>query len=840
MNVSAGRSALIIANSTYQDEALSELRAPAADAHALAAVLGDPAVGDFDVRTLLDATSYVLQEAIEDFFADRGRDELLVLHFSCHGIKDASGDLYFAAANTRRNRLAGTAVSADFVNRLMHRSRSRRVVLLLDCCYSGAFERGLVPRATTSMAVTDHLAGGQGRVVITASSAMEYAFEGDARAAALGELAPSVFTSALVRGLQTGEADRDQDGLVTLGELYKYLFDSVRAVTPHQTPGWTGLGVQDEFVIARRGSPVTDPAPLPEPLEAAIHNPLPSVRLAAVSELVRMYAGRHAGLALAADLALRELTNDDSRSVAHAAHTALRELTPDTETTQPPAASQASPTAAPRETPVPGSRASRQAVPPAARPEGKSRSMTAVETSATATPPSSSAASGARPPSRADRPDFRPQPQWTRSVATDPAENQDLPGPVFLAEDQKTARTLRGAFREGLRQKLGRLRKKRTPASDSAADLGLDLQDYARAPTPPAGVLTLNLAAYALLLVAGLWALHRLDARLPAFADIVVAPTVGVANLVALALGPARRWTPVPPWRPGLTIGIGAGELVTYGTAVQVPALKAPALIGLVGAVLLLVASGIASRLWRVAEPSSRRRPVWFYLIAWALAVGAAVWAGFISIAAFPDENDFQLLLGVLATVGISHWALWTSIYQTRRRALGVGAALGHGVVGILFSSYYLLQDATNPDGYHLLPSSGTGVQFLLASGLLITAAALLMTRDDHATAERNQAHQRGIKIFLAGTVATTILLIATVTGWAWTRDQYYLGVYDNKVAIFQGVPYLSGLASVRKTYQPIAEIAEPARSAVWSDLRAKNLADAELKVNSLPMVPVS
>ena len=33
----------------------------------------------------------------------------------------------------------------------MNRSRSRRVVLLLDCCYAGAFERGLVARAGTEM-----------------------------------------------------------------------------------------------------------------------------------------------------------------------------------------------------------------------------------------------------------------------------------------------------------------------------------------------------------------------------------------------------------------------------------------------------------------------------------------------------------------------------------------------------------------------------------------------------------------------------------------------------------------------------------------------------------------
>lgn len=55
--------------------------------------------------------------------------------------------------------------------------------------------------------------------MITASSAMEYAFEGDQ----LGDQRqgrPSVFTSAVVEGLATGEADQDEDGWVSLDELY--------------------------------------------------------------------------------------------------------------------------------------------------------------------------------------------------------------------------------------------------------------------------------------------------------------------------------------------------------------------------------------------------------------------------------------------------------------------------------------------------------------------------------------------------------------------------------------------------------------------------------------------
>src|SRR6266571_5386329 len=229
--VDGARSALIVASYEYGDPGLRRLHAPASDARALAAVLQDPGIGGFEVRTLLNEPAHVVNLAVEEFFADRRPDDLLLVHFSCHGVKDEDGELYFAASNTLLRRLGATAVAADFVNRRMSRSRSRRVVLLLDCCYAGAFERGMTARAGTGVGIEERF-GGRGRAVITASSAMEYAFEGD-QLADTQELMPSVFTSALVQGLETGEADRDQDGMVALDELYDYVYDKVQAATPN-------------------------------------------------------------------------------------------------------------------------------------------------------------------------------------------------------------------------------------------------------------------------------------------------------------------------------------------------------------------------------------------------------------------------------------------------------------------------------------------------------------------------------------------------------------------------------------------------------------------------------
>lgn len=338
--VDGARSALIVASYDYEDPGLRRLRAPARDAEALAEVLRDPAIGGFDVRTVRNEPAHVVSVAVEQFFANRSVDDLLLVHFSGHGVKDESGDLYFAAANTRLVLLAATAVSSDFVNRLMNRTRARRVVLLLDCCYAGAFERGLSTRSDTGLHLEERL-GGRGRAVITASTAMEYAFEGK-QLTDTADSQPSVFTSALVDGLKTGDADTDQDGMVGLDELYEYVYEKVRSVTPNQTPSKWALGFQGELYIARRSQPVTTPAPLPDGLHEALESPFVGVRSGAVHELERLLRGRHAGRAVAARQALERLSDDDSRTVANAAAAALA-TAPMPEAHSPPAGPPSSP-----------------------------------------------------------------------------------------------------------------------------------------------------------------------------------------------------------------------------------------------------------------------------------------------------------------------------------------------------------------------------------------------------------------------------------------------------------------------------------------------------------------
>jgi hypothetical protein len=324
--VSGQRKALIIANDEYDQEALQDLLAPAADAEALGRVLGDRQIGDFTVQVVRNESAHVIQAHVEELFSESRPDDVLLLHFSGHGLKSESGELFFAASNTRPNRLGSTAVSADFVQRCMQATRSRSVVLLLDCCYGGAFAQGVRVRAAGDVNVLDSFpqertGGGRGRAVITASSAMEYAFEGE-RLADDRRRRPSVFTSALVQGLATGEADRDEDGWVSLNELYDYVFDKVREQNPHQTPS-RQVELEGELYLARSRRRRIRPAPIPPDLQAALTDPNMYTRLGAVSELQSRLASDNLPVAAGAYEALAELARTDIRYVADPAAAAL-------------------------------------------------------------------------------------------------------------------------------------------------------------------------------------------------------------------------------------------------------------------------------------------------------------------------------------------------------------------------------------------------------------------------------------------------------------------------------------------------------------------------------------
>ncbi|XUL89163.1 caspase, EACC1-associated type [Streptomyces galilaeus] len=305
------RLALLIANYTYEDEGLGRLTAPAHDAEALAEVLRDPDIAAFDeVTILVDEPHHRIGQVIGAFFTDRRHDDLTLLYFTGHGLKDDEGRLHLAAANTRRDNLLFTSLPAEQIDRAMSGCMSRRQVLILDCCYGGAFPASARLAKGDADVHTLERFQGRGRTVLTASDATQYSFEGDRVS---GSAPQSVFTRHLVRGLRDGSADLDGDGDITLDELYAYVHDRVVDEMPQQRPKKQD-DVEGRIVIARNVNWA-----LPAHLRHALRSPIATDRLGAVESLAHLYRTGNATVRGLAEEELRRLSEDDSRSVSGAA-----------------------------------------------------------------------------------------------------------------------------------------------------------------------------------------------------------------------------------------------------------------------------------------------------------------------------------------------------------------------------------------------------------------------------------------------------------------------------------------------------------------------------------------
>jgi uncharacterized caspase-like protein len=315
------RFALVIGNSNYQDERLPDLKSAVVDAERFATVLLDPNLGAFtQVDTLINKMNGAIENAIEKFFKNKLREDMLLLYFSGHGIKSQNGQLFLAAQNTNSDFLRSTGIAANFIKENMGESGSQRQILLLDCCYGGAIVEGAKSDTTIGQTVNSILSfrpSGFGKIIITASEAMQYAFDGKH---VEGQTQNSLFTRYLIEGLESGKADADNDGLIDINELYQFAYDNV---TPQQTPNISATSQEGRMYIGLNPNPSIQMAQLPEHLQQAMLSETRLHRQGAVSELARMLKSADPSMVLSAEMALRKMTNDDSKSVADYAQETL-------------------------------------------------------------------------------------------------------------------------------------------------------------------------------------------------------------------------------------------------------------------------------------------------------------------------------------------------------------------------------------------------------------------------------------------------------------------------------------------------------------------------------------
>jgi hypothetical protein len=225
--------AVVIGISHYKAKQLA-LRHARADAEAMYTFLTGPGgVKKDHARLLVDdaATLQGIKSALGEFIARSAKPEdTVIVYYAGHGAPeaDSSGwsddgmEKYLVPVDADPGSLFTTALSMSELDRTLRRIESRRLVVFLDSCFSGAATPGnrtvSVADGGRRVAVTSEflrrIARGSGRIVITASGTNEVSLESD-------KSGHGLFTQYVLSGLR-GDAARP-DGKVTVLSLYAYL-----------------------------------------------------------------------------------------------------------------------------------------------------------------------------------------------------------------------------------------------------------------------------------------------------------------------------------------------------------------------------------------------------------------------------------------------------------------------------------------------------------------------------------------------------------------------------------------------------------------------------------------
>ena len=202
-----------------------------------------------------DATLIKIKSTLGTILKSKaGKDDMVIIFYAGHGAteRDAyspDGDgleKYLLPFDADLKDLYATALPMGELSRIFSRIRSERLIFIADACYSGASGGRSISmtgmRASISEAFINRIAGGKGRVIITASKANEVSAEKD-------ELQHGVFTYFLLEGLR-GKADINKDGLVTVDEAYNYVSEHVpQATAQEQHPVKKGI-VEGQLILS--------------------------------------------------------------------------------------------------------------------------------------------------------------------------------------------------------------------------------------------------------------------------------------------------------------------------------------------------------------------------------------------------------------------------------------------------------------------------------------------------------------------------------------------------------------------------------------------------------------
>jgi hypothetical protein len=212
--------AVIIGIADYDH--MPSLRYTDDDAYRVYAFLKSPeggALRDDQIKILIDeaANKESITQSMRDVFSKAGKDDLVMLYFSGHGLKGSFLPSDFDGYNYK--------LLHEEINTILKESPAKYKLCIADACHSGSLLE-LKSGSTQSVLTTYYETLAQanpGTALIMSSKSNETSLESN-------KLRQGVFSHFLIRGLK-GEADLDFDKVVSVQELYNFIAQNVRIYT---------------------------------------------------------------------------------------------------------------------------------------------------------------------------------------------------------------------------------------------------------------------------------------------------------------------------------------------------------------------------------------------------------------------------------------------------------------------------------------------------------------------------------------------------------------------------------------------------------------------------------
>ncbi|MEM6963745.1 MAG: caspase family protein [Bacteroidota bacterium] len=204
------------------------------DAYHTYAFLKSPeggALPDNQVRVLIDedATRSNILRTMRNVFLRADENDVVIMYFSGHGLPGSFLPVDFDGYNNK--------VAHEDVKQIFKESKAKHKLCLADACHSGTLMAMKAPNSMLENTLKkyytafDRSAGGT--ALLMSSKGEEYSLEDKG-------LRQGIFSHYLIRGLK-GEADKNRNKIITIQELYDFVYKKVRNYTGNaQSPTLTG------------------------------------------------------------------------------------------------------------------------------------------------------------------------------------------------------------------------------------------------------------------------------------------------------------------------------------------------------------------------------------------------------------------------------------------------------------------------------------------------------------------------------------------------------------------------------------------------------------------------